>query len=483
MTPPGVAARKIRPSHPYWDGSIPQLTLSISAEAYLSERIPLSALEGVSHSLSAAVRKLLRLPIVDEKAIKELVKDLQRALLQADVNVTLVSQISANVAERALKAQLPPGISRREHTIKVLFDELTRFLGEKPARSILPPRRPYLIMLVGIQGSGKTTGAVKIARFFQKRGLKTSIVSADTYRPGAYEQLKQLADKVNIPVYWESGEKKAERLAQHGVSKFKGEGYELIIIDTAGRHRNERDLMAEMCRLEASIHPDETILVLDGTIGQQAALHARAFQEATRIGSIYVTKLDGSARGGGALSAVASTGATLKFVGVGEDIADIEPFDPARFVSRLLGMGDLESLIAKVKDAEIEVSQAKTRKMLEGKFTLKDLYEQMESLRKMGPLRKIWEMLPGGVNIGDDQLRVAEEKLDAWRVVIQSMRKDEVEDPKIVDSSRARRIGRGSGRAEREVKELINQYFMMRRLTKTLKRRHGMLPKKLPVPS
>ncbi|MEM4246357.1 MAG: signal recognition particle protein Srp19, partial [Candidatus Bathyarchaeia archaeon] len=211
--------------------------------------------------------------------------------------------------------------------------------------------------------------------------------------------------------------------------------------------------------------------------------HAHAFREATRIGSIYVTKLDGSAKGGGALSAVASTGATVKFIGVGEDLADIEPFDPPKFVSRLLGMGDLESLIEKVKSAEVEVSKAKAAKMLEGKFTLKDLYDQMESLRKMGPLRKIWEMLPGGMSIGDDQLSVAEKKLDGWRVIIQSMRKEEVDDPKLIDSSRARRIARGSGRSEKEVKELISQYFMMRKMAKTLKRRHGLLQKKIPFGS
>ncbi len=443
----------------------------------------MSGLEGFGRSLNNAVRKILRLPLVDEKSIKEFVKEVQRALLQADVNVNLVMQISTNVTERALKTELPPGISRREHTIKVLFEELTRFLGEKPARIIMPSKKPYMVMLIGIQGSGKTSGAVKIARFYQKRGLRVSIISADTFRPGAYEQLKQLSDTVNIPVYWEPKEKKAEKIAQRGVEKLKNEGYDLIIIDTAGRHRNEKDLMDEMKKLEKIIHPDETILVLDGTIGQQASLHASAFRQATRIGSIYVTKLDGSAKGGGALSAVASTGATVKFVGIGEDLSDIEPFDPSKFVSRLLGMGDLESLIEKVKDAEIEVSQAKAGRMLEGRFTLKDLYNQMESLRKMGPLRKIWEMLPGGVNIADDQLMIAEKKLDSWRTIIQSMRQDEIEDPKIVDSSRARRIARGSGRSEKDVKELINQYFMMRRMAKSLKRRHGILSKKLPFAS
>ncbi|MEM3072894.1 MAG: signal recognition particle protein Srp54, partial [Candidatus Bathyarchaeia archaeon] len=437
----------------------------------------MTSLEDLGKSLSGAVRRLLRLPLIDEKAVEELVKDLQRALLQSDVNVKLVLGISEKVFERSLKEKLPAGISRREHVIKVLYEELTRFLGEKPATVSIPQKKPYVLMLIGIQGSGKTTGAVKIGRFYQKRGVKVALVCADTYRPGAYVQLKQLADKVNIPVYWDE-EKSPESMAVEAVSKLAKEGYQLIIIDTAGRHKNEKELMNEMRRLEYHIKPDEVMLVLDGTIGQQALSHAEAFQNATRVGSIYVTKLDGSARGGGALSAVAATQAKVKFIGVGEKIDDIEPFDPARFVGRLLGMGDLETLIEKVKEAEIEPSEKKTRALMEGKFTLKDLYEQVESMRKLGPLKKILGMMPGGLSVDAEQLNLAEKKFKDWRVIIQSMRSDEIEDPRIIDSSRARRIARGSGKSERDVKELIEQYFTMKKMVKTLRKRHGVLQKK-----
>jgi len=442
----------------------------------------LSALETLGKSLREAVKKLLGKSIVDEAAVKELIRDLQRVLLQSDVNVKLVFELSKRVEEKALKEALPPGISRKEHIIKVLYDELTKILGEKPAEIDFAKEKKKVIMLVGIQGSGKTTGAVKIARFYQKRGLKTALICADTYRLGAYSQLQQLASKIGIPVYWEENSK-AEEIALHGKEKFIKEGYDLIIIDTAGRHKNENELMEEMRRLTELVKPDEVMLVIDGTIGQQAYTHAEAFNKSTNIGSIYVTKLDGSARGGGALSAIAATGAKIKFIGVGEDIEDIEPFVPSKFVGRLLGMGDLEALLEKIKEVEESLTKKEAKAILEGKFTLKDLYNQMNALKRMGPLKKLWKMLPGGVEIPEDQIEILEKKLGAWRVIIQSMTKEEIEDPKIIDSSRIKRIARGSGRTEKEVKELINQYFNMKRMIKTLKRRKALLMKKLPFPS
>ncbi|MEM2123703.1 MAG: signal recognition particle protein Srp19, partial [Candidatus Bathyarchaeia archaeon] len=243
------------------------------------------------------------------------------------------------------------------------------------------------------------------------------------------------------------------------------------IVDTAGRHKEEGDLIEEMKMLEREIKPQEVMLILDGAIGQQAYKHAEAFHSATKIGSIIVTKLDGSTKGGGALSAVAATGAPLKFIGTGEGLDDLEPFNPSKFVGRLLGMGDIESLIQKVKDAEISLSTIKAKKMMEGKFTLKDLYEQMESLRKLGPLRKVWSMIPGTISIPEDYMESAEKRMEDWRIIIQSMTKEEVEDPKILNSSRIRRISRGSGKPERIVKEMVNQYFAARRMMKGLRRR------------
>ena len=440
----------------------------------------MSALGDLSKSLGDAVRKLLKLPIVDEKAIRELVKDLQRALLQADVNVELVLQISRSVEKRAIEERLPPGISRREHVIKVLYEELTRFLGEEAPKTTIPPGKTYVVMLVGIQGTGKTTAAVKLARFYQKRGLRVGIICADNFRPGAYEQLAQLADKISVPVYGDPKNPSPEKLVKEGFSHFEKEKENLIIVDTAGRHKNEAELMDEMKRLAKLAKPDEIVLAVDGSIGQAAMAQARAFNEATNIGSILVTKLDGTAKGGGALSAVAATGAKIKFISVGEGTDDLEQFVPSNFVGRILGIGDVASLVEKVREAEIKIPEKKARAILEGRFNLKDMYDQLEAIRKMGPLKKVLGMLPGGANLPDDAMENAEEKMDAWRVMIQSMTKVEVEEPKSIDSSRARRIARGSGRTEKEVKELVNQYTMMKKMMKRMKGRQGAMMKRLP---
>ncbi len=423
--------------------------------------------------------------MVDEKAVKELVRDLQRALLQSDVNVNLVLQISQAVEKRSLEEKLPPGISRHDHVVKVLYEELTRFLGEEPTKLTLEPGKRQVIMLVGIQGTGKTTASVKLARFYQKRGSRPAIICADTYRPGAFDQLKQLADRVNVPVYGEPNGKEPLKIVRKGMEQFAGEKYDLIIVDTAGRHKNEKELMDEMKDLAKQIQPDEIILAIDASIGQAATSQATAFNDSTKIGSILVTKLDGTAKGGGALSAVAATQAKIKFIGTGEKIDDIEQFIPASFVGRLLGMGDIKSLVEKVREAQVEIPQKKARAFLEGKFTLKDMYEQMVAVRKMGPLKKLVGMVPGGMNIPDDAMETAEKRLDAWKVIIQSMTRDEIEDPKLIDSSRARRIARGSGTSDRDVKEMINQYHMMKKMMKTMKRRGGALGRggKLPFPT
>jgi len=427
-------------------------------------------LDRLGSSLNDALKKIFRAPVMDEKTVKELVRDIQRALLQADVNVKLVLEVSRRIEERALKEKVPPGVSRREHVVKVVYEELTRFLGEKPSTLKIEPGKRKVLMLVGIQGSGKTTASGKLAKYFQKRGLKTALVCTDTYRPGAFEQLKQLASRANIPVYGEPKEKKSEKIALRGLKQFPD--YDLVIVDTAGRHKEEKGLIEEMKRLEKAIKPDETILVIDGTIGQQAAVQARALHEATPIGSIIVTKLDGSARGGGALSAVAAIGAPIKFISAGEKLEDIEPFVPSRFVGRLLGMGDLQSLVEKVRDAEVKVPEKKVRTFLSGKFTLMDMYEQFESMKKMGPLKGLLKMIPGmGYSIPEDKMQLAEDALQKWRVIIQSMTPKEREKPKILSSSRIRRVARGSGTTERDVKELLKQYNAMRKMMKSFRRR------------
>jgi signal recognition particle subunit SRP54 len=432
------------------------------------------ALDRLGSSLTEAIKKIFRASVVDEAAVKELVRDIQRALLQADVNVQLVLDISKRIEERALKEKMPPGISRREHVIKVVYEELTRFVGDKPVPLNVEPGKRRVIMLVGIQGSGKTTVAAKLGRFYQKRGLKSALICADTYRPGAFAQLQQLANRVNVPVFGDPRNKDPVKVVSEGLKQFADK--DLIIVDTAGRHKEERELIKEMKALEQKIKPDEVVMVIDGTIGQQALIQAKTFHEATPIGAILVTKLDGSARGGGALSAVAATGAPIKFIGTGEKIEDIESFVPSRFVGRLLGMGDLETLLEKVKEAEIKVPEKKAKAILSGKFTLTDMYEQFEAVKGMGPFRKVLQMLPGlSANVPEEMLNTAEDRLEKWRVIIQSMRPEEKENPKVFNSSRVKRIARGSGTTEKDVKDLLKQYVMMRKMMKMFKRK-----KKLP---
>jgi signal recognition particle subunit SRP54 len=432
------------------------------------------SLDRLGSSLTNAIKKLFRASVVDEATVKELVRDIQRALLQADVNVQLVLEISKRIEERALKEKMPPGISRREHVIKVVYEELTRFLGDRPVPLHVEPGKRRTIMLVGIQGSGKTTAAAKLARFYQKRGLKPGLICADTYRPGAFAQLQQLATRLNVPVFGDPKNKDPVKVVSEGVQYFSDK--DLIIVDTAGRHKEETELIKEMKALEKKIKPDEVVMVIDGTIGQQALIQAKTFHEATPIGAIIVTKLDGSARGGGALSAVAATGAPIKFIGTGEKTEDIESFVPSRFVGRLLGMGDLETLLEKVKEAEIKVPKKKAKAILSGKFTLTDMYEQFEAVKGMGPFRKVLQMLPGmSANVPDEMLNAAEGRLDKWRVIIQSMRPEEKENPKVFNSSRIKRVARGSGTAEKDVKDLLKQYVTMRKMMKMFKRK-----KKLP---
>lgn len=427
-------------------------------------------LDKLGSSLYESLKKIFGAAVVDENLIKELVRDLQRALLQADVNVKLVFDLSKRVEERALKEEVPPGIPRKEHIIKIVYEEMVRLLGEKPAPLNIKPGKRNVIMLVGVQGSGKTTTAAKLARFLQKRGFKTALICADTFRAGALAQLSQLATQINVPIYGDEREKDPVRIALNGLKKF--ENYDVVIIDTAGRHKDEKSLIEEMKALQEAIKPDEVIMVIDGTIGQQAAVQAKAFHEATPLGSIIVSKLDGSARGGGALSAVAATGVPIKFIGVGEKIEDLEVFDPPSFVSRLLGMGDLKGLIEKVREAELKVPEKKVKAMLSGKFTLMDMYEQIEAMRSMGPFSRLLKMIPGiGYEVPEDLMNVAEERLKKWRAIIQSMTPEEREKPQIINASRIRRIARGSGTSEKDVKDLLNQYMLMRKMLKTLRRR------------
>ncbi len=432
-------------------------------------------LDRLGKSLHSALQKLTRATHVDERVIKELVRDIQRALLQADVNVELVLELTKRIEKRALEEKLPPGMARKEHIIKIVYGELSALMG-RPVPLQLKPGEPTVLLMVGLQGSGKTTSVAKLAAHFKKRGFKVGIVCADTFRPGAYEQLSQLGQQVGIGLFGDPKAKDPVKLAKEGVKRFKKERLELIIIDSAGRHRKEEALMEEMRQIAKTIGPDEIMLVVDGTMGQQAKEQAAAFKATTDIGSILITKLDGTAKGGGALSAVTAIGAPIKFIGTGEHIDDLERFVPERFVARLLGMGDIETLLKRIEEtarAE-EMKPADMKAILAGKLTLRDVYSQLEMMGKMGPLKKLMQMIPGvGVAVPEEQMRVGEEKLKRFKVIMQSMTSEELENPGVLNASRIRRVARGSGTSEADVKELLKQYEMIRKLIKTIAKGRG----------
>lgn len=432
-------------------------------------------LEGLGKSLNSALKKLFGASVIDEDLVKELVKDLQRALLVADIDVALVMEITKRVQEQALDQTLPRGISRREHVIKVVWDTLAYFLGEKPVPLTINPGKPNLVMMIGIQGSGKTTTIGKLAHYYQKRGIKTGVICADNFRPGAYSQLQQLAERNNIPFWGDETEKDAVKLAKKGFKEMKKIGTELILLDTSGRHREEVGLISEMKSISKAVKPQEIVLVVDGTLGQQAGVQAGAFKKATKIGSIIVTKLDGSAKGGGALSAVAAIGAPIKFIGTGEGMDAIETFNPTKFAGRLLGMSDIRGLIDKVKEAQIEVDEDAAVRIMKGKFTLTDMMSQLKQLKKMGPIGKVMEMLGLQYKLPEGMAELQEDNLKKFEVIMNSMTKVELDEPKLIKSSRIKRIARGSGTAVRDVRDLLKQYDAMKKMMKQMgkSRRRG----------
>ncbi len=423
-------------------------------------------LDGLGDALRGTLKKIANAPHIDASLIKEVVRDIQRALIQSDVNVPLVLKISKKIEKRALEEKPLPGMSNREHVIRIVHDELSNMLGR--GREL--PLKKQVIMMVGLYGQGKTTTCGKLAKYFQKKGLRPALIAGDVHRPAAYDQLKQTADRINVPVY--GGGKDAVKVVKEGLEKLRK--YDVIIVDTAGRHSLEDDLIKEMKKIFKVSNPDEKILIMDASTGQQAGPQAKAFNDAIGITGVILTKMDGTAKGGGALSAVAETGAPILYMGTGEHVDDLEKFDSTRFLSRLLGMGDIQSLLEKAE----ELAKAKGKKNLEksarnimsGKFTLKDMYEQMEMVSGMGSLSKIAEMLPGGLGqkMKGADMQQTQERLKKFRSLMDSMTEKEMEEPHLIKSSRMNRIARGAGLEPRDVKELLKYYNTSKKMMKGL---------------
>ena len=426
-------------------------------------------LEGLGNALKGTMEKIAKAVFVDDALLNELIRDIQRSLLQGDVNVKLVFELSNRIKERFKKEETPAGLTKKEHLIHILYEELVSLVGGEN-EPIKIGKKPFFIMLVGLFGSGKTTTAGKLASWYSKRGFKVALLGLDVYRAAAMDQLEQIASKSLCPVFTDKKEKDSLRIWKEFSREL--EKFDVVIIDTAGRDALSKELIDELRRLNKEIKPDERLLVISADIGQAAMEQAKSFREAADITGVIITKMEGTAKGGGALSACSATGAKIKFIGVGEKIDDLEEFKAKNFISRLLGMGDIEALVEKAKDAmSEEKAEDLSKKFLKGDFTLVDLYEQMEALRKMGPLTKVMEMIPGmgSLKMPKELLKVQEDKLKNWRFIMDSFTKEELENPDIMSSGRIERAAHGSGRSTAEVKELLKHYRQSKKIMKSLK--------------
>lgn len=394
-----------------------------------------------------------------------MLKEICAALLEADVNIRLVKQLRENVRSVIDFEEMAGGLNKRRMIQSAVFKELVKLVdpGVKPHQPV--KGKPNVIMFVGLQGSGKTTTCTKLAYHYLKKNWKACLVCADTFRAGAYDQLKQNATKARIPFYGSYTEVDPVVIAQDGVEMFKREGFEIIIVDTSGRHKQEESLFEEMLAVSNAIKPDNAIFVMDATIGQACEAQARAFKEKVDVGSVIITKLDGHAKGGGALSAVAATNSPVIFIGTGEHIDDLEPFKTKPFISKLLGMGDIEGLMDKVKELDLDDNEELIEKIKHGQFTLRDMYEQFQNIMKMGPFSQIMGMIPGFsqeiLSKGSEQESMA--RLKRLMTIMDSMNDKELDNrdgAKLFSKQQGRvtRVAQGAGVTEKEVKDLIAQY-------------------------
>ena len=420
-------------------------------------------LEGLGKSLRNAIGRIAGSTSVDEQLIKDVVKDLQRALLQADVNVQLVLELTKKIEQRALNEKPPAGKSAKDHVINIIYEELVNLLDNGEGLKL----KPQTIMMVGLYGQGKTTTTGKLALLFSKKGFSVGLIAADIYRPAAYDQLCQLGEKVGVEVYGEPGEKVAANIVKRGMEHFKNK--KVIIIDTSGRHALEDDLIQELKDISAAAKPDERFLVLDSQVGQQAGPQAEAFHNAVGVTGVILTKMDGTAKGGGAISAVSKTHARIVCIGTGEHIRDLEMFDANKFISRLLGMGDISSLVDIVREeiGDDEDVLGASKSIMTGKFTLNDMYQQLKAVNKMGPLKKVMSLIPGMSKMEDKiNYEESQKRLGLYKCIMDSMTMEEKDDPSIIKASRVQRIAVGSGTTVHDVRELLKQYNQSKKAIK-----------------
>ena len=424
-------------------------------------------LDDLGSSLRSTLNDLRGKSRISEEDVEEVVKEIQRSLLGADVDVDLVMELTDSIKTRALGEEPPAGTTAHDWVLRVVYDELVGLVGE----STELPLESQTILLAGLYGSGKTTTAAKMAWWFSKKGLRPAVIQTDTDRPGAYDQAKQMAANAEVDFHGDPDAEDPVEIARDGLEAT--EDADVRIVDTAGRDALNRELVDRIEDIDEAADPDRNLLVIDAAMGQSARNQAQEFEESIGIEGVVITKLDGTAKGGGALAAVNETGSSIAFLGTGETVSDIERFEPSGFISRLLGMGDLQQLTERVERAMAETEEEEDdwepEDMLEGQFTLKDMRKQMETMNRMGPLDQVMDMIPGmggGLmdQMPDDAMDVTKERLRDFEVIMDSMTEAELENPRIVGKQRTERIARGSGKPEQRVRELLEQYNAMNRM-------------------
>lgn len=413
----------------------------------------------LGRKLREALAKLTNRPFVDENDVRALIKDLQRVLISSDVNVKLVFSLSKKIEEKALKENKLQALTLKEHVTKVVYDELVGLMGQ----TYVPRLNKHKILVCGLYGSGKTTSCAKLAHYYKTKGLSVGLVAADTDRPAAKEQLEQLAKGVGAVFYTIKEEKNASKIVEEAIKKSKED---ILIVDSAGRSAFDDSLVSELKSIHGILNPDETYLVISADLGQIAGKQATEFNSAVSLSGVIVTKMDGSGKGGGALSAVSASNAKISFIGVGEKPADFEVYNSERFVGRLLGVPDLEGLMEKIKEVSKEID---VKALENDKLTLESFYEQLKAAKKMGPLGNVLSML-GAADVPKEIVQESEGKMKKFEAMINSMTKKEKKDAALLkNSSRIHRIAKGSGTSEKEVKEFLSQFEKMEKMMNRFK--------------
>ena len=427
--------------------------------------------ENLTERLNNVFTQLRRRGKLSAADVDIAMREVRMALLEADVNYGVVKEFVTRVRERSVGAEVSKALNPAQQVIKIVNEELINTLGT-PERLNLSGSRPYVIMLVGLQGSGKTTAAGKLARLLRAQGERVMLVAADPYRPAAVKQLETLGEKLGVPIYFEAGVKPPD-LAAHALDKAQRGGNTVLILDTAGRSQLDNALMDELTAIDKKVHPVETLLVVDSMIGQEAVNIAKGFRAAIALTGLILTKMDGDARGGAAISIRSVTGVPIKFIGTGEALDALEIYDPGRLASRILGMGDMLGLIEKAEAAfDQQQAQKDAERLLAGEFSLEDFASQLRQVRKMGPIAQVLEMLPGGMGQLARQIdpKDAENQLKMTEAIISSMTIQERRRPDVLNASRRRRIANGSGTEVQDVNRLIKQYREAQRMFKNIKK-------------